>query len=199
LVQVVLLLTILRATYNHVTTGRCTNSYCQIHPEMINEHVHFRAPEVILGLKYNQKIDIWSLGCVLVELYTGRVLFDGSSAPAMLAKMVNIIGPFPKSMIKNADSDQIDRLFLQRSTLFERCKEDEDAYIELLYPHQGNLKRMLKSCPDPVFVELLQLMLTLDPDLRPSADFCLQHSWFRIPEIAETETEAVEVTKRTLS
>mmetsp|Transcript_11026 Transcript_11026/g.12507 ORF Transcript_11026/g.12507 Transcript_11026/m.12507 type:complete len:188 (+) Transcript_11026:173-736(+) len=187
---------------------------------MINEHVHFRAPEVILGLKYNQKIDIWSLGCVLVELYTGRVLFDGSSAPAMLAKMVNIIGPFPKSMIKNADSDQIDRLFLQRSTLFERCKgkldsfrifksislihlfvyaEDEDAYIELLYPHQGNLKRMLKSCPDPVFVELLQLMLTLDPDLRPSADFCLQHSWFRIPEIAETETEAVEVTKRTLS
>ncbi len=36
----------------------------------------YRAPEVILGLPYDQKVDIWSLGCILAELLTGNVLFQ---------------------------------------------------------------------------------------------------------------------------
>lgn len=35
----------------------------------------YRAPEVILGTPYNQKIDIWSLGCILAELCSGNVSF----------------------------------------------------------------------------------------------------------------------------
>lgn len=33
----------------------------------------YRAPEVILGLSYDQKIDLWSLGCILAELCSGEV------------------------------------------------------------------------------------------------------------------------------
>ena len=38
----------------------------------------YRSPEVLLGIQYDQKIDIWSLGCVLVEMHTGEPLFGGS-------------------------------------------------------------------------------------------------------------------------
>ena len=36
---------------------------------------YYRSPEVILGLDFNKKIDLWSLGCKLYELVTGKILF----------------------------------------------------------------------------------------------------------------------------
>ena len=37
---------------------------------------HYRAPEVIYGLGWNEKIDVWSLGSVLLEYYTGKTVFQ---------------------------------------------------------------------------------------------------------------------------
>ena len=39
----------------------------------------FRAPEVILGLPFSEAIDMWSLGCVIAELFLGWPLYPGSS------------------------------------------------------------------------------------------------------------------------
>ena len=36
----------------------------------------YRAPEVVLGLSYDQSVDMWSFGCILYELCTGKVLFQ---------------------------------------------------------------------------------------------------------------------------
>lgn len=36
---------------------------------------YYRAPEIILGHKFNEKIDLWSLGCSIYELATGKILF----------------------------------------------------------------------------------------------------------------------------
>lgn len=37
----------------------------------------YRSPEVILGRKYDAKIDTWSLGCIMYELFCGTPLFNG--------------------------------------------------------------------------------------------------------------------------
>jgi len=39
----------------------------------------YRSPEVLLGRAYDMAIDVWSLGCILVEMHTGQPLFSGSS------------------------------------------------------------------------------------------------------------------------
>ena len=33
----------------------------------------YRAPEIILGIPYTTAIDMWSFGCILVELFTGKL------------------------------------------------------------------------------------------------------------------------------
>ena len=48
--------------------------------------------QVILGLPYGDKIDMWSLGCIMAELLTGRVLFQNDSVQTMLARMIGVIG-----------------------------------------------------------------------------------------------------------
>ena len=50
----------------------------------------YRSPEVILGLPYSASIDMWSLGCMLVELYTGKPLFSGSDEVQMVNKFVAV-------------------------------------------------------------------------------------------------------------
>ncbi|CAN1296371.1 Serine/threonine-protein kinase PRP4 homolog, partial [Linum perenne] len=60
----------------------------------------YRAPEIILGLSYDHPMDIWSVGCCLYELYTGKVLFPGSTNNDMLRLHMELKGPFPKKMLK---------------------------------------------------------------------------------------------------
>ncbi|KAI4373293.1 hypothetical protein MLD38_011430 [Melastoma candidum] len=67
----------------------------------------YRAPEIILGLPYDHPVDIWSVGCCLYELYTGKVLFPGSTNNDMLRLHMELKGPFPKKMLrKGAFTDQ---------------------------------------------------------------------------------------------
>ena len=60
----------------------------------------YRAPEIILGLSYDYGIDIWGIGTVLYELYTGHVLFPGRTNNDMLRLMMMIKGKFPNKLIK---------------------------------------------------------------------------------------------------
>ena len=83
----------------------------------------YRAPEVILGLPYSGKIDVWSLGCVLVEQFTGNVLFANDSVQTILARMASVLGPFPEHML--AEGLEVDKYFTpDRRAVFEEVKAE---------------------------------------------------------------------------
>jgi serine/threonine-protein kinase PRP4 len=62
----------------------------------------YRAPEIILGLSYGPPIDMWSLGCCLFELYTGKVAFPGRNNNEMLRLFQELKGSFPMKMIRKS-------------------------------------------------------------------------------------------------
>ncbi|RKP04031.1 hypothetical protein CXG81DRAFT_1760, partial [Caulochytrium protostelioides] len=63
----------------------------------------YRSPEIILGIPYHMNIDMWSFGCILVELFTGHPLFPGEDEREQLAYVMQTIGLPPASMVARAD------------------------------------------------------------------------------------------------
>ncbi|KAL4074245.1 kinase-like domain-containing protein [Scleroderma citrinum] len=59
----------------------------------------YRSPEVILGIPYTSSIDMWSLGCIAVELFLGLPLFPGTSEYNQITRIVEMLGMPPTYML----------------------------------------------------------------------------------------------------
>lgn len=102
----------------------------------------YRAPEVILGLTYGTEIDMWSLGCVLVEMHTGQPLFPGKCSHDQMGKIIEILGLPPSYMVTKAPSKQ-------RRQFFEVVSETEDNIQYRFRPLPANKsKSRSKSSSD---------------------------------------------------
>jgi dual specificity tyrosine-phosphorylation-regulated kinase 1 len=88
-------------------------SACKITEKMYSyiQSRFYRAPEVLMGLTYDTAIDMWSLGCVLVEMHTGEALFAGKSTHDQMGKIVEVFGLPPKEMINKAPPKQRSQMF----------------------------------------------------------------------------------------
>eukprot|EP00771_Trimastix_marina_P000020 gnl/Trimastix_PCT/1015.p1 GENE.gnl/Trimastix_PCT/1015~~gnl/Trimastix_PCT/1015.p1 ORF type:complete len:1415 (+),score=300.87 gnl/Trimastix_PCT/1015:156-4400(+) len=138
----------------------------------------YRAPEVILGLPYGQKIDLWSLGCIMAELHTGRVLFLNDSLQTLLGRIIGIVGRIPQHMLDTGR--YVSRYFTPSSTLYERTQNEHgNETLYYLLPKKTTLQHRLHT-QDTAFVDFVQRLLTIDPDKRPSALEALQHPWFQV-------------------
>ena len=62
----------------------------------------YRAPEVLLDLGYGYEIDMWSLGCILYELYRGEPLFPGINEAEQIYLIMEKIGFPPKYIIEHS-------------------------------------------------------------------------------------------------
>ncbi|OHW96394.1 Negative regulator of the PHO system [Colletotrichum shisoi] len=137
----------------------------------------YRAPDVLLGSRtYNTSIDIWSAGCIMAEMYTGRPLFPGTT-----------------------NEDQIIRIFRIMGTPTERTWTGITQFPEYkptfqMYATQ-DLRQILPQI-DPTGIDLLQRMLQLRPELRISAHEALKHPWFNDIIMQQHQQQALQAQAR---
>ena len=62
---------------------------------------YYRAPEIVLGNRYDTPVDIWSLGCIVYELITGRPLFPAKDENELIEYFMATLGDMPQDMYVN--------------------------------------------------------------------------------------------------
>ncbi|KAA0152747.1 hypothetical protein FNF29_03636 [Cafeteria roenbergensis] len=133
----------------------------------------YRAPEVILGQGWSMASDLWSVGCILMELYTGRLLFSTHDSHEHLALMECCLGAFPERMRHAGQAAK----FFHRSTGGLRYWDSPDK--ESL-AHVTRMRKLEFTVHprDNVFLAFVRTLLTFDPAERATAAEALNHPFF---------------------
>ena len=111
----------------------------------------YRSPEILLGLKYDQKIDVWSLGCVLVEMHTGEPLFGGADQVDQMCRIVDVLGMPPYSMIELSPQKNRSNFF-EKLDINDPIPTDCDTECKCYAPDNSCyfiLKRPSRDAPPP--------------------------------------------------
>ncbi|KAI5479041.1 dual-specificity tyrosine-(Y)-phosphorylation regulated kinase [Pseudohyphozyma bogoriensis] len=130
----------------------------------------YRSPEVILGMNYHMAIDMWSLGCIIAEMYTGYPIFPGENEQEQLACIMEVMGVPEKYLI---DRSNRKRLFFD-STGAPRPVVNSKGRRRRV--GSKTLAQVLKS-DDELFVDFIAKCLTWDPDRRLKPEPAMRHPW----------------------
>uniref|UniRef100_A0A8C4Z691 Serine/threonine-protein kinase PRP4 homolog n=1 Tax=Gadus morhua TaxID=8049 RepID=A0A8C4Z691_GADMO len=121
----------------------------------------YRAPEIIIGKPYDYGIDMWSVGCTLYELYTGKILLPGSSNNHMIKLAMDLKGKMPnKEKVTVMSTINPTKDILVDMVGFQRLPEDQRKKVMQLK-------------------EMLDATLMLDPAKRISINQALQHPFIQ--------------------
>ncbi|XP_028405017.1 dual specificity protein kinase CLK2-like isoform X1 [Dendronephthya gigantea] len=134
---------------------------------------HYRAPEVVLELGWSYPCDIWSIGCIMFELYTGFTLFQTHENKEHLAMMERILGRLPSSMCWKSRKTK----YFSNGRLDWDERNSDGKYV------RDNCKPLRKyaSSKDEShrsFFDLLECMLEYKPENRITAAEALDHPFF---------------------
>lgn len=147
----------------------------------------YRAPEVILGSRYGMPIDMWSFGCILVELLTGYPLFPGEDEGDQLACMMELLGMPPQKLL---DQSKRAKNFINSKGHPRYCtatiQADGKVTLSGSRSRRGKLRgapgnkdwvTALKGCDDSLFIDFLKECLNWDPSARMTPTQALRHPW----------------------
>ncbi|XP_055795690.1 dual specificity tyrosine-phosphorylation-regulated kinase 4 isoform X2 [Salvelinus fontinalis] len=132
----------------------------------------YRSPEVILGHPYSMAIDMWSLGCIMAELYTGFPLFPGESEVEQIACIMEVFGMPPNDFVQTASRK---RLFFDSKG---NPRNITNSKGKKRRPNSKDLASVLKT-NDPLFLDFLRRCLMWDPTKRMTPDEAMQHEWIQ--------------------
>ncbi|KAL6764901.1 cyclin-dependent kinase-like 4-like protein [Haematococcus lacustris] len=108
----------------------------------------YRAPELLVGDKYGAGVDIWALGCLLVELTTGQPLFPGRSDADQLWLILRATGCSPRQLALMRDHPSLKMIKLPTE---EQMQPLEQRFAYLDKPTQALLKACLAPDPKDLF------------------------------------------------
>ncbi|KAF7187656.1 Serine/threonine-protein kinase SRPK [Pseudocercospora fuligena] len=135
----------------------------------------YRAPEIVLGIAWDEKIDIWGFGLMVWDLLEGKHLFterlpsrEGSSM-AHLARTISLLGPPPAQLLSNASESG--KYFDNDGNLKDRNKMSTVSLDEEEVVLEGDSKSQ--------FLSFIQKMLQWRAQDRPTASELLKHPWLQ--------------------
>uniref|UniRef100_A0A452RDS6 mitogen-activated protein kinase n=2 Tax=Ursus TaxID=9639 RepID=A0A452RDS6_URSAM len=133
----------------------------------------YRAPEVILNwMRYTQTVDIWSAGCIMAEMITGKTLFKGSDHLDQLKEIMKVTGTPPADFVQRLQS------------------ADAKNYMKGLPELEKKDFASILTSASPLAVNLLEKMLVLDAERRVTAAEALTHPYFESLHDTEDEPKA---------
>ena len=160
---------------SHIADGEIT-------PYLVSRF--YRAPEIIMGLKYDFQLDLWSVGTTIYELHTGKIMFPGHSNNQMLLMFMELKGKFPNKLIRRGmfRSQHFDDScsFLYHDT--DKVTQREKVIVMPVVHCKRNLATELHSTSDNAakvaqLVDFLDKIFMLDPARRPGLSWCLSHQF----------------------
>lgn len=169
---------------------------------------YYRSPEVLLGLPFCEAIDMWSLGCVIAELFLGWPLYPGSSEYDQIRYIIQTQGLPTDHMLNNATKTS--RFFVQGTGScypFWRLKTPEEHEQETNIKSK-EVRKYIFNCLDDMaqinlpmnlvgsellaekadrkeFIDLLKRMLVLDQEHRISPHEALNHNFVTLNHLAD--------------
>ncbi|KAH0789838.1 CMGC/MAPK/ERK7 protein kinase [Histomonas meleagridis] len=140
----------------------------------------YRAPELIIGSNnYNEGVDMWAIGCIVAELYSGRPLFPGTSTLDQMEKVVALTGPPSQSDIKSMRSDFAETMI---------------SNLTYTQPHITLHQKLPLADADTI--DFIQKLLVFNPDLRMNVEQAINHPFvaqFRNPELEALTGEPIKL------
>lgn len=122
---------------------------------------YYTPPEILLKFCHNEKIDIWSVGCIIYELLTGEILFDPQKTKSINTDTMHLL------MIKGVIGDST---FKNSKVKIPKSNIKFDDLKTLM---------MKNRIYDDNLYDLLLNMLNVNRKKRYSAKQCLGHKWFQ--------------------
>jgi CDC-like kinase len=146
------------ATYDDEPKSTCINTR------------QYRGPEITLELPWSFPSDVWSVGCIVAECYSGDLLFATHDNLEHLALMEKCLGRFPRT----AASSPVHPKYFHRSGLVrvEKLSRDSQRHVEKMQPLAGHFRRTEGDAESGI-VQLLRGLLMLDASRRSTAEEAL--------------------------
>lgn len=130
----------------------------------------YRAPEVMLGIPYTAAIDMWSLGCIAVELWTGFPLFPGEFEGEQFNMIMEVCGAPPKELVEAGCRSHVFFDLRGLPILVPGAKG------RIRFPGTKSLQSKLRT-NDTKFVDFIRECLEWDPRKRMTPQAALGHPW----------------------